>query len=470
MLRQYSERLRPVLLAVDILICALVFFGGLLLIPGAVSYPPDLFHFPVPVIVLAVVACLAWPLALQQLSLYTSMRREDLTEVVSHLLLAGFATTLVLAATAFVVGAPVAPFFPVLCGFGQLVVLASLRLILYGGLRVLRGRGRNYRNIVIVGTGPRALGTKKIVEAHPQWGLRIVGFVDTDSSPLNPGIPAEKTRKLADIPALLREHVIDEVIVACPRAMLASLEDVVEVCSAAGIPLTLLSDLFGDFLPPPRPSHFDTLTALTFAQTHHSRTRLAVKRLIDLATASVVLLATAPLLGLAALLIRWTSPGPIFFRQIRCGLQGHPFTILKLRTMGADAEVRKHELAHLNEVEGPVFKMRDDPRVTRVGRWLRRLSIDELPQLWNVLMGEMSLVGPRPPVPEEVVQYETSQRRRLSMRPGLTCLWQVNGRSKLSFTEWVKLDLEYIDNWSLTNDLKILLKTIPAVISGRGAS
>jgi lipopolysaccharide/colanic/teichoic acid biosynthesis glycosyltransferase len=173
-------------------------------------------------------------------------------------------------------------------------------------------------------------------------------------------------------------------------------------------------------------------------------------------------------MAIAALAVRATSPGPVLFRQVRCGLYGRRFAMLKFRTMHADAEQRKADLLELNEMDGPVFKLRDDPRVTPVGRVLRRWSLDELPQLWNVLWGDMSIVGPRPPVPEEVAQYAVFERRRLSMRPGLTCLWQVMGRNSIGFADWVKLDLRYIDRWSLASDLRILLQTIPAVLRGTG--
>ncbi len=171
-----------------------------------------------------------------------------------------------------------------------------------------------------------------------------------------------------------------------------------------------------------------------------------------------------------ALAIRLTSSGQVLFRQVRCGLNGRRFTLYKFRTMVEDAERRRPELHHLNEMDGPVFKVRRDPRVTRLGRLLRRYSLDELPQLWNVLSGTMSLVGPRPAIPEEVAQYQRWQRRRLSMRPGLTCLWQISGRNDLDFDRWMELDLEYIDSWSPLLDLKILARTVPVVLSGRGAS
>ena len=229
-------------------------------------------------------------------------------------------------------------------------------------------------------------------------------------------------------------------------------------------------EALADYLPPPQVCRFGGAPALSFAPVHHSRLELAGKRLIDVVGASAALVALAPVMAVAAALIRATSPGPVIFRQRRCGLHGRQFSMYKLRTMVVDAEARKQELADLNECDGPVFKMRQDPRVTPVGRFLRRWSLDELPQFWNVLLGDMSLVGPRPPVPAEVALYRTSERRRLSMRPGITCLWQVNGRSEVGFADWVKLDVEYIENWSFALDFQILLKTIPAVLGRTGAS
>jgi exopolysaccharide biosynthesis polyprenyl glycosylphosphotransferase len=213
----------------------------------------------------------------------------------------------------------------------------------------------------------------------------------------------------------------------------------------------------------------DGVPLLTFTTIPSNPMQLIVKRAIDLGLALFLTLLTLPIQLLAALAIRLTSRGPIFFRQVRCGLNGRHFTLLKFRTMQAGAEGLLPEIAHLNQMSGPVFKAAQDPRLTWVGRVLRRLSIDELPQLWNVVVGDMSLVGPRPPLPDEVSRYEPWQRRRLSMAPGLTCLWQVSGRSELDFDRWMELDLKYIDTWSPILDLKILLKTVPAVLSGKGA-
>ena len=193
------------------------------------------------------------------------------------------------------------------------------------------------------------------------------------------------------------------------------------------------------------------------------------KRFFDLFGASVALVLLSPLLAIIALAIKMDTPGPIIYRSWRVGEGGRLFRFLKFRSMVQGADTIRDTLQHLNEVDGPVFKMARDPRITRVGAFLRRSSLDELPQFWNVLSGDMSLVGPRPPIPEEVVQYEPWQLRRLSVRPGLTCLWQISGRSQIGFDEWMRLDLEYIDQRSFRLDLKILLRTIPAVVSGTGA-
>ena len=206
------------------------------------------------------------------------------------------------------------------------------------------------------------------------------------------------------------------------------------------------------------------------AQIDLVRIRAAGKRAIDLVGAVFGLLVAAPVLALAALAIRLDSPGPILFRQVRAGRDGRPFSMWKLRTMVEDAEETRGELLAANEMNGPVFKIRRDPRVTRVGRVLRRFSIDEVPQMWNVIRGEMSLVGPRPPLPSEVAQYGPYERRRLAVKPGLTCEWQVSGRNQIGFDEWVRLDIDYLENWSLSRDLWLLLRTIPAVARGVGAS
>jgi exopolysaccharide biosynthesis polyprenyl glycosylphosphotransferase len=228
-------------------------------------------------------------------------------------------------------------------------------------------------------------------------------------------------------------------------------------------------DLFATRIAARNVEDLDGIPLLSLETTPSDIVPLAAKRAFDLVLSSAALLVLAPVFLVFAVAIRLESPGPVLFRQRRVGVNGREFMLYKFRSMYQDAEARLESLRARNEVSGPVFKIRDDPRVTRVGRFMRRTSIDELPQFWNVLRGEMSVVGPRPPLPAEVKQYQRWQVRRLSMKPGITCIWQVSGRSHISFERWMELDLQYIDNWSLWRDVKILARTIPAVLTGRGA-
>jgi exopolysaccharide biosynthesis polyprenyl glycosylphosphotransferase len=470
LLKKHAGHFQTLLVAADALLTAAV-FAVLLVAPGTIEPTADLGTGQiVRLAAVGILVSLLWPVSLHEFELYESQRRRPLGEIIRRLMLAATVPAVFLVGANWAIGAPVALSFSLYCSGGQALVVVCLRLVIFLGLRGIRRQGHNYRNLLIVGSGARAVRALESIEQHPEWGLRVVGFVDDSDVPVDPRIPFEQIHKFINFPNLVRDVVIDEVIVACPRSMLDQILPVVGVCAQVGVPITLLSDLFGDVLPPPRVTRFNSLTALSFAPVYHSRSKLAIKRLMDVIGAGCALALVAPVIGLAALIIRRTSPGPAIFRNIRCGRNGRPFEMLKLRTMSVDAEQRKEQLAALNEMDGPVFKMQDDPRVTPVGRVLRRWSIDELPQLWNVLKGDMSLVGPRPPIPDEVHQYETSERRRLSMRPGITCLWQVNGRNAIGFADWVKLDVEYIDNWSLGLDLEILAKTVPAVLKKTGAS
>jgi len=467
MLRDHSRELHSAVLSADLLLSALI-FGVLVSLPGMAPGASGYTVFRL--LGLGLAASLIWPLAFQQLGLYSSQRRLGAERIFVRLLVAGAVALIAESSVAFALSVPVAPEFPALCAAAQLVALGAVRLSVYGGLRWLRRGGHNSRNVLVVGSGPRAAYVQDVIHRNAGWGLRIIGFIDDGPPEGGASIDEDELFKLSQMRELLRDRVIDEVIVACPRSMLASIVDVVDACASAGVPITLLSDIFGDYLPPPQVRRFGSLPALNFAPVHHNRIALSAKRALDVAGAALLLFATAPLLGAAMLAVRLTSQGPVLFRQLRCGLNGRTFEMLKLRTMYADAEARRADLSHLNEMDGPVFKIRDDPRITPVGRILRRLSIDELPQLWNVLLGDMSLVGPRPSLPSEVVEYQTFERRRLSMRPGLTCIWQVSGRNEVDFEDWVRLDLEYIDTWSLGSDWRIMLQTLPAVVKGDGAS
>ena len=309
-----------------------------------------------------------------------------------------------------------------------------------------------------------------LIEESRGMGLRLKGFVDTDVSDTPPDtLGGYDVFPLDSVGGILQNHVVDEVIFAVNLQELARLEPVMQHCADLGIRTRVQLE----FLPPAYSriylEKFRDVQLLSLSSAPDSELRLFFKRVIDVVLSAASLVVFSPVLLTIAALIRITSPGPVLFRQTRCGLGGRRFTLYKFRSMINDAEQMRAELHQLNELDGPVFKISDDPRITAVGRGLRRFSLDELPQLWNVFRGDMSFVGPRPAVPEEVEQYEDWQRRRLRMRPGLTCTWVLEGRSHVDFNRWMQLDLKYIDNWSLWLDAKIFLRTIPIVLSGRGA-
>ncbi|MSR46922.1 MAG: sugar transferase [Planctomycetes bacterium] len=357
------------------------------------------------------------------------------------------------------------------------IALTALQLFIRGVAAAARRRGYNFRQLLVVVHEPSALTqVLREVEEHAWWGLRVTGVVipplegDTHEqikalTPANAEVvPMANGERFLDL------HPVDELWIQALPAAETPAWNLAQAATTRGISVRSL--LPHDLLQGARWSveQIGGLTTLTAARVPLDQFALALKRPFDLALAGFTLLLTAPIMLLAALLVACSGGFPILFRQERVGLNGRKFTLLKFRTMHRDAESRLAGLKARNEMQGPVFKMKDDPRVTTIGRWLRRLSIDELPQLWNVLRGEMSIVGPRPPLPSEVNVYEPSQRRRLSVRPGITGLWQVKGRNEItSFDHWVALDLEYIDRWSLGLDLKILLRTIPAVLFAKGA-
>ena len=326
---------------------------------------------------------------------------------------------------------------------------------------------------LIAGTGSAARELAALIEESEVFGLRLVGFVhvppDAPISP--PGLRQQyQVFSLDEVLGALQNHVVDEVLFAVSKEQLEPLEPLIVRCHEERIRTRV--DL--GFLPRTF-SHVHVeklghIPLLSLGAAPHDEFLLFAKRAVDVVVSALALALLSPLLLLVALLVRLTSPGPVIYKQIRCGLNGRRFTFYKFRSMIANADALRPHLECLNELDGAAFKISEDPRCTPVGRWLRRFSLDELPQFWNVLRGDMSLVGPRPPLPEEVEKYETWQRCRLRMRPGLTCLWATEGRSELSFDQWMKFDLLYIDNWSLWLDAKILVKSIPHVFSGRGAS
>jgi exopolysaccharide biosynthesis polyprenyl glycosylphosphotransferase len=273
---------------------------------------------------------------------------------------------------------------------------------------------------------------------------------------------------LSRLRELLRRRVIDEIIFAVDSRRLGEMEEVFLLCDEDGVRTRVVVDFFPHVNSEVYLDRLGDTPLLTFSAAPHDEIRLLLKRVMDVLLATAALALLSPIMFLIALLIRLTTPGPAIFRQVRCGLNGRRFVFYKFRSMCDNAEELKSSLMYLNR-KSTAFKIPNDPRLTAIGGFLRKFSIDEWPQLWNVVRGDMSLVGPRPAVPEEVELYQTWQRRRLRMRPGLTCLWALAGRDKLDFDTWMKMDMQYIDTWSLTLDWNILLRTIPRVLTGRGA-
>jgi exopolysaccharide biosynthesis polyprenyl glycosylphosphotransferase len=327
------------------------------------------------------------------------------------------------------------------------------------------------RRLVLVGSGPRAAAMWADLRSDPLVRYELVSLFDTDDAAPHPAFADRSVQALGALERSLMHTVVDQVVIALPvRSRYAEIEAAIRTCERAGVESSIPADVFRATLAQPRLDSAGR-TPVVAMQVVQTGWRSQVKRATDIAGAGVGLLVISPLLAAVALAVKLTSPGPVFFAQERYGLQKRRFKMYKFRTMVADAEAQQSRLELHNEATGPVFKIQRDPRVTAVGRLLRRTSIDELPQLWNVLRGEMSLVGPRPLPLRDVGRFdEPWLMRRLSVRPGLPCLWQVSGRSTLGFNEWIHLDLEYIDRWSLALDARILLRTFPAVIKGTGAT
>jgi exopolysaccharide biosynthesis polyprenyl glycosylphosphotransferase len=363
--------------------------------------------------------------------------------------------------------------------FGFSIILLSCeKTALSYAFRIIGKRNKSFkssliifRRIIIIGTGVRARHFLDLIKNNPGWGIKIVGLIDID--PVKKGVKIggyDVLGTFEDISAIVHENVIDEAVFIVPRTWLNKIEDILQFCESEGIRAHLAADLFKLRFSKAKNTEIGGFPLLTFESTPDKLEHLFIKRLLDFIISAISLLCLSLLFVIISVIIKINSKGPSFYSQLRCGLYGRKFKFFKFRTMVIDAELKQKDLIMFNEMSGPVFKMANDPRVTKIGKWLRKYSIDELPQLWNVLKGDMSLVGPRPPLPEEVERFTSSQRRKMSMRPGITCLWQVSGRSTIAdFNEWMKLDLEYIDNWSLWLDFKILLKSIPVVLSGKGS-
>ena len=330
--------------------------------------------------------------------------------------------------------------------------------------------GHYQHNILIVGTSQRAFAYAERLASHRDWGLHIVGYVDNQPTHAAQKILGRQIiGKIDDIPSIIESNIIDEVVIILPPSWISQLEKTIQTCEMLGTEVTIVADFFHTNIAKISLSlHYDT-PLLTYSTLSQKKIQLLLKNIIDFVGSLILLIFAFPLFVMCAIAIKLSSNGPIIYKQTRCGLNGRLFTMYKFRTMFVNAEDQLPDLQRHNEMLGPVFKMKNDPRVTAVGRFLRRTSLDELPQLFNVVTGVMSLVGPRPSMPHEVANYDPWQRRRLSVKPGLSCIWQISGRNQVDFKEWMELDLYYIDHWSLWLDVKILLKTLPAVVKGVGA-
>jgi exopolysaccharide biosynthesis polyprenyl glycosylphosphotransferase len=419
-----------------------------------------------------------WRFVFSQFALYDSKRLASRKVEVMDVTKAMLICTAILALFGWVLQMQmVTPPFVLIFWLSGTFLIASTRVALRTWLRRYRAHGRNVRNLLIVGSNSRAIEFAGIIPHRPEWGYHIIGFADEEWEGVKEleGAGFRLVTDFAGLPMFLRRNVIDEVIIALPvRSFHEHATRIADLCEQQGIVVRMPSDLFSRKVTQPRVEDFDDAALITHYAGPVQGWPVLTKRVLDVIVSLALLWLLAPLLLLTAILIKLTSHGPVLFVQKRVGLNKRVFHIFKFRTMVMDAESKLAQLERLNEVSGPVFKMKRDPRVTALGRILRKTSIDELPQLLNVLKGDMSLVGPRP---LQLRDYELFtlespdwQRCRFSVRPGITCLWQVNGRSSLPFEKWMELDLQYVRKWSLWMDLKILVKTIPAVLKGSGAA
>jgi exopolysaccharide biosynthesis polyprenyl glycosylphosphotransferase len=471
MLKQRSEQIQLAVRTADFLIGVAAFFLAyqLRLLPTvSVSYGP-----------IGPVESLVWLLATSlglhfvlypYLGFYTSLRLKSLPEILLMVLKALVAEFFMLGALVFLVKAKDTSryFFGLYLALNYGLVLAEK-----GGARVLltsiRRRGYNFRQVLVVGTGVNATQVIQALRRNKHWGYIPFGIlVEGDGAQAIDGVPV--VGRLAEMEAVTRSHAVDEVYFALDRFDAREIGDQLALCERLGIParfslaFTELSRSKVTF------NNLDHIPVLTFYTTLMTPAEAFAKRVMDVVIAFVGLLITAALFPWIAWKIRRESPGPVIFKNLRVGENGRRFKCYKFRTMFEGADARKAELAAKNQMDGPIFKIADDPRITKFGAFLRRTSLDELPQFFNILRGDMSVVGTRPPTPDEVSRYETHYRRRLSIRPGLTGLWQVSGRNSIQrFEDILALDLRYIDEWSIWLDVRIIARTIWVTLFRRGA-
>ena len=468
MLKEHATVFRRLMIVVDIFLGMAAFLIGYFLRSNMAGklFPLGAYIHILPALLLI------WATLLYFLGMYSSFRLKSIPQILWIILKAMTLGFFLFGSLGYIFKLQdISRSFVVIVFVLMAVFLMVEKIVLILIFRSLRKSGFNFRDILIVGSGERAQKFIKQVNKQREFGLRIIGVVDEHSEKLGGEICGCKALgTIEDIPEILKKNPVDHVVFIVPRSLLDKIEQVILHCETVGVAVSVAVDLFELKFTLGKEGSLLGLPMITFESTPDKLWQLLCKRIIDVVLSSAGLFFLFPFYMLIAILVKTTSPGPVYFIQERCGLQGRRFKLYKFRTMEKGAEAKLHQLLAHNEMRGPAFKMKDDPRVTKIGKILRKTSMDELPQLWNVLKGEMSLVGPRPPLPSEVKEYDHWHRRRLSMRPGITCLWQISGRNNIiDFDEWMKLDMHYIDHWSLGLDFDILFKTVPVVAFGVGA-
>jgi exopolysaccharide biosynthesis polyprenyl glycosylphosphotransferase len=466
-IRRHIVTLRLGLMAADAATAFLVFVGLSLLRMGP-NWTWIWANAEVDGVGAAVAYGVAWPGLLWISGLYRLRTRWSARAQLIDLLRASVLLAFLSFAVLFLLKLPdVSRLFLLVLFPTQVGVTLVSRFVLRRIFASMRSRGYNTRFLLVVGTGAAAVAFADRVERHADLGIRVIGHLGLQSDAgWAGGRPILGT--VDEIEGILHNRVVDEIAICLPSSSLELVEPITRLCEEEGKIVRLPLDDVGLPMTGGRLEEFDGIAVMSFVYGPDRALGLVGKRLVDFSVAAVALVALSPVFLAIALWVRAVDGTGVFFRQSRIGLHGRPFRVAKFRTMVRDAEARLIELEELNEIRGHAFKVTNDPRLSRTGRWLRKTSLDELPQLWNVLLGEMSLVGPRPPLPREVAVYDVWHRRRLSMKPGITGLWQVSARREVDFDRWVEIDLDYIDRWSLWLDLKIMLRTIPAVVSQQG--
>ena len=482
MIRERETVIRRMILAVDGILIALAYLFSHLIRPHLHKFP--VFHLLIPPetppgevgilsenLIFLLLVVLFWCLMLYLSGMYEPLRVRAFWMTLWILAKSSFFANLAFGMFVFLLKLRfMNRRFFVLFATMSFVFMLAEKILVYYLMHYVRRHGRYQKRLLIVGTGRRAADFIHRITMHPEWGIKVLGAIDDE-----PGRGVENVDgvkiigNLKDISEILHRNAIDEVVFIVPRLRLHHLENAIRSCEIEGVRMTIAVDLFNLKIAKSYQTELDGMPLLTFKTTVPSESELFVKRVIDIVISSVSILIFSPFLLIFSILIRLTSKGPIFHKQERVGMNGRKFVMYKFRTMHEGAQEKLAKVDIYKEIYEPQWKERKLQYVTPVGRILRKLSLDEFPQLFNVFLGHMSLVGPRPTLPQEVKQYEAWHRRRFSMRPGLTCLWQIKGRRDIKFAEWMKMDLEYLDNWSLWLDMKILVRTIPAILFGHGA-